>query len=118
MSVLSLKRPPTLLTMDSSFSSSIILVSFASQDVADLMSGLLYVGIIDLPGVAVLQSQFAASDFQPPLDGGFALGVPLPQASLELFQRAAVDEDGDRIGMGGQNAHGPLHINLQDYPFS
>src|SRR5687768_3192227 len=112
MSVLSLKRPPTLLTMYSSFSSSIILVSFASQDLADLVNRLLNVCVIDLPGIAVLQSQLAASNFEPPLDGSFALGVPLPQASLKLFQRAAVDEDGDRISVGGQNAHGPFHVNL------
>src|SRR3954468_24187827 len=113
MSVLSLKRPPTLLTMDSSFSSSIIqFLSLASQDVADLTDRLVNVGVVDLIGIAILQRQLAASHLQTPLDGGFAVGVPLPQASLQFGQRAAVDKDGDRLGMGGQNADGPFHVNL------
>src|SRR5262249_34283827 len=83
----SLKRPPTLLTISSSFSSSIMVVRCSTtvlgQDRGELLDGAIQVVVDDLDVILRGQFQLSAGGGQPLRDGRWAVGAPGPQPGLE-----------------------------------
>src|SRR3954464_990685 len=97
ISVESLKRPPTLLTISSSFNSSSIGKSASAmvsgQDGGQLVDGMVEVVVGDLVVVAVGQGDLAAGVGEPPLDRGLVVGPPGPEPGFQQLGAGGVDED-------------------------
>src|SRR4051812_21923339 len=115
----SLKRPPTLLTIPSSFSSSSTAISSAERaddQVAHLGDRDLQVVVDDQ--VLVLPDVFrlAVSRGHPPGDGGLVLRAPPPQALLVHRGRGCTQEDRDGLGVEPADLPGPLRVDVQDDP--
>src|SRR5262249_41037656 len=83
----SLNRPPTLLTISSSFSSSIMVVECSTtvlvQDGGKLLDGAVQVIVDNLDVIKRGQFQLAAGGAQPLLDRLRGVGAAVPQPGLE-----------------------------------
>src|SRR5438105_2277667 len=101
ISVDSLKRPPTLLTIPSSFSSSSIaftpLKRFLDQ-LAQVGDATVEVVVKYLVLIFSASLQFLAGVQQPVLDHFLALRSPTTKALLQHFQRRGPQEDRHAIG--------------------
>src|SRR3972149_6153645 len=94
----SLKRPPTLLTISSSRSSSSMREASAlCQDIADLFDRVVQIVIDDLVPIPVGQSQFAPSPSQPLLDGPLILRPSPAEPLLQDLEGTGPNENGDRL---------------------
>src|SRR5437870_4294706 len=100
----SLNRPPTLLTISSSFSSSIMVVPRSTaapdQDRGQLLDGPIQVIIDHLNIIMRRQLDLAAGRGQPLGDGGRIVGPPHPQPVLQDVEAGDLDEDQEGVGDG------------------
>src|SRR5262249_51988908 len=145
ISVESLNRPPTLLTISSSFISSSIPCSFRKKHPHELAqprpgaspsaSGIPFLKLhshdLAQPGDRRIEivinyliivfrgmSQFGAGVGHAPLNGRFGLGAALPQSLLVRLQAGSSQKHAYRIGTELADVGGPLHVNIEDdaYP--
>jgi hypothetical protein len=84
----------------------------ARENLTDLAHGLRYFVVDDFMLITVKVGQFLSSDFQAPLDLRLAFRAAMAQPALQLLEGTAVDEDGDRFGVGLQDRHGALDVDL------
>src|SRR5947209_5147971 len=117
MSVDSLKRPPTLLTMASSFRSSNMLPpgKVTLQDGAQLGDGGVQVVIDDLVLVLPRPVELPDHGVQPPADGGVVFGAPVPQPPLVGVQRRGPQEHGDAVGALLPDLGCPLDVDVEEH---
>src|SRR5207248_8837981 len=92
----SLKRPPTLLTIFSSFSSSSIARSSSTSDLFEnqheLFNAVVKIVVDELVVVPVGLGELLSGGSQPPEDRGFRLGPPVPQPLFKGLERRRPDE--------------------------
>src|ERR1700745_312233 len=95
MSVDSLNRPPTLLTIASSFNSSSMLSPFelVANDGRQLLHGRIQVGIDNLGIIFPGTTQLAPAGCQAALDSLLSLGPPVPQPLFISFPGTGPQED-------------------------
>src|SRR3954452_21348378 len=91
----SLNRPPTLLTINSSFNSSSIAWSASAavpgEDLGQVGHGLVEVVVDDLIVVAVGQGEFAPGIIQAATDGRLVVGPPGPEPGLQEVGTGRLD---------------------------
>src|SRR6187399_776652 len=88
ISVDSLNRPPTLLTIASSRSSSSMDLPFwGTDDIANLLDRPVHVVVDHLVLIAIGKGQLAAGHFEPPLDRFLAFAAPAAQPTLQFVVR-------------------------------
>src|SRR5271157_4831078 len=115
----SLNRPPTLLTISSSFSSSIMIESTSTvvlnQDCRQLVNRPLQIVVDQMNVVTLGQLELPPGVCQPPLDRRLVIGAPGPQPPLEHVQtrRPHEDQEGARHSLTHLNP--PLHVDHQDH---
>src|SRR5271166_498932 len=118
----SLNRPPTLLTISSSFSSSIMIDSTSTvvlnQDCRQLVNRPLQVVVDQMYVVTLGQLELAPGVGQPPLDRRLVVGAPGSQPLLEHIQSGRLHEDQEGAWHLFTNLNSPLHINHQDHASS
>src|SRR6266852_2020321 len=117
MSVDSLNRPPTLLTMASSFNSSSMVPPFqvTPDDVTQLGDRRGQVIIDNLVIVLAGMGQFLRRPGQAPANGLIRLGSSLPQAFLINRRGARSQKDRHRLGTELPDLRCPLHVDIEDH---
>src|SRR5579883_142762 len=115
----SLKRPPTLLTISSSFSSSIMALARSTavldQDRGEFLDGPIQVVIDHLYIIMVGQGDLAAGGGQSPGDRGLIVGPSHPQAGLQDLEAGNLDEDQQGVGDLLTDLEASLDIDDQDH---
>src|SRR5262245_9816360 len=113
----SLKRPPTLLTISSSFNSSSIGDSASAavlgQDRGQLVDGASEVVVGDLIIIEAGLRDLASGVRQPPLDGRLVVGAAAPEPGLQHLHLGAgrVDEDEQGVRDLLPDDHRPLDVD-------
>src|SRR6478672_10411600 len=117
ISVDSLNRPPTLLTIPSSFRSSSISapLELPGDDRAQLGGGPGEVVVTDLILILLFLGEFGPGRLQPAADDRLVLRPPHAQAPLQLLRRRVYEY---RHVVRAQPADllGPLHVDDEDHP--
>src|SRR4029453_14128849 len=115
MSVDSLKRPPTLLTIPSSFSSSILILPFKQRthDRAKLRDRVVQLVIDDLVIVGRRLGELRAGALQAALDGRGSFRASLAQTELERVERRRANEDRHRVGARALDLPSAVHVDFQ-----
>ena len=117
ISVESLNRPPTLLTMASSFKSSSMLTPFelSDQDRVNVRDRFFQIVVdylkIELAGAV----HFLLGGGEPALDGGLALSAPAPEPCLQRCQRRRAKKYRHVIGALPPHLLGALHVDVEQY---
>src|SRR5208337_316214 len=115
----SLNRPPTLLTISSSFSSSIMIDSTSTvvlnQDCRQLVNRPLQVVVDQMYVVTLGQLELPPGVGQPPLDRCLVIGAPGPQPLLEHLQTGRPHEDQEGARHFLTHLNPPLHVDHQDH---
>src|SRR5262245_51618562 len=114
----SLNRPPTLLTIPSSFRSSSIRVSFVkllADDFSKAGNGRVEIVVDHLVIVFGRVGQFALGGGQTTLDCRLVFSAAFPQALLVGFQRRSPQEDRDGVRTRLPDLRCPLHVDVQNY---
>src|SRR5262245_35039287 len=112
----SLNRPPTLLTICSSFSSSSIAVPFelAGDDLAQFGGRRGEVVVNHLILIVLRAVEFGPGGGQPPLHRRLVLGPPAAQPALVLL-RGRLEEHGDVVRARPPHLLGPLDVDVEDH---
>src|SRR3954463_15554367 len=121
MSVESLKRPPTLFTISSSFNSSSIegsssrTATVRPEGRQEFLDATVEVVIDELLVVPVVLGELDPGLAEPPQDRRLVLGPTQPQPRLQLPERRRPDEQEERRRGRAPNLQRPLHLDLEQH---
>src|SRR5271166_1355671 len=114
----SLNRPPTLLTISSSFNSSIMIDSTSTvvlnQNCRQPVNRPLQVVVDQMDVVTLGQLELPPGVGQPPLNRRLVIGASGPQPLLEHIHAGCPNEDQEGAGHLRTHLNSPLHIDHQD----